>query len=356
MIKFIDINSGEMYDGASPYVHWFQQEMSIGLIYTHNIYILSDHNKLNIRFDDPSSVFHILDIKGKYSKYNDITRTNIDIIGDTVAGVSGTYVYQIHFSATSQIANQFISSLVITGGNESINIVLGADFYDQNESLYINLANMGVELPFSIQKSIYTSNINEDKIDHILLNRKMKELLSNYWDIVANKGSYKSLINSLKWFEWGDLIRIREIWEHEDFGRIVYSDRDLCSVMRDKYDDSYMATKKTTNVALYMTMQNILNDFDAEGNPSLVNISNKWSINDLMAKICLLGNFYKTYFMPIHLNLFRATIENIAFSNTIKLLTGTLQSREDYLYNIHEFKCNIQDNQEFVLSNVTYYD
>ena len=50
-----------------------------------------------------------------------------------------------------------------------------------------------------------------------LLEKKFKELLVNYWDVIANKGSYKSLINSIKWFEYGDILKLRD---EENFGNI----------------------------------------------------------------------------------------------------------------------------------------
>ena len=71
-------------------------------------------------------------------------------------------------------------------------IKVAIDAYGEDESLYINLSNNGLEIPYTIQKAIYESNVHEDNPDIILVNRKSKALLSNYWDILANKGSYKS--------------------------------------------------------------------------------------------------------------------------------------------------------------------
>ena len=42
-----------------------------------------------------------------------------------------------------------------------------------------------------------------------------------------------SLINSLKWFEYGDLVRINEIWKHDDEGRVVFGDEELNCILTD---------------------------------------------------------------------------------------------------------------------------
>lgn len=347
-MKYIDIKTGEIYNGEYPYIHWFHGELSTDLIYTHSVCFISEYDNLHIKLD--SDIFHIIDTE-EDTTYDKAIKDEIDVYGKVLN--SKYYIYIIYFAASSKVADQYMTEVIVSHKSTIVSkFMIGADFYGENESLYINLSNFGVELPQAIQKAIYSFDADEDNIDHILLNRKMKELLSNYWDIIANRGSYKSLINSLKWFEWGDLIRIREIWKHEDFGRVIYDDRDLCSVMEEKYNDSHMGFLKTTNISLYVALQKLGDEYDSEFNPLIENISSEWSRKDLMIKLCLLGKFYETYFMPIHLNLFQCTIENIVFTNTIKLMTGTCSGREDYLYNINEFDCNVKDNSTFELGNV----
>ena len=96
--------------------------------------------------------------------------------------------------ASSPVAEEYIDSFWI--GDEEF--LVGADFYQENESLRINASNMGMNIPPQIQGAVYDSNVHEEKHDNILINRKFKELVSNYWDLIANRGSYKSLINTLK--------------------------------------------------------------------------------------------------------------------------------------------------------------
>lgn len=351
-MKFVDLNTGYLYDGESPYIHWFSGEQSTGLIYDHKICLISKSKTINISLD--SDVFNIVDNSSikEGVEYKKIIQQNIT---STSEQYNGYNLHIIYFTASSKVPGEYTTDVCIEDGEEKIYITIGADFYMENESLYINLSNLGVELPDAIQKALYTVNIDECNRDNITLNRKMKELLSNYWDMIANKGSYKSLLNTLKWFEWGDLIRIREIWKHEDFGHTIYDDRSLCSILEDKYIDTLNNFSKTTHLALYVTMQKLSDgdNYDDEKNPELEEvIIDKWGKNELMLKLCLLGNFYETYFMPIHLNLFHSTIENVVFTNTIKIINSNISGRYDYVNNIDTIACNVKNDSTYILSNV----
>lgn len=364
MIQFVNLQTGNIYDGSQPYIHWFEGQQSTGLIYSQPICFITDEENVTVELKS-NEIFslvnpHIQSIENvngfEYKNINDIKVEKLSTDSDNekqlLIGESydGYKIYIIYIIGTSQVGAEYVEVFKINGNSYNI----GADFYQEDETLYINASNFGINIPESIQKAIYDSNVHEEKKDNILLNRKLKELLSNYWDIIANKGSYKSLINSLKWFEWGDLVRIREIWKHENFGKTIYDDRALCSILEDKYKDTLSSFAKTTYISLYSSMQKIVGgEYDSEKNPKLENIVTKWSRNDLALKLCLLGNFYETYFMPIHLDLIHSTIEDIVFTNTVKIINSNIANREDYVYDVEDFKCIVNNNQPIVITNIS---
>lgn len=359
MIRFINLKTGNIYNGDTPYIHWFEGEQSTGLIYCQPICIISDQQLINISID--SEVFKLLnvsnfgnDIDINGFKYKDITEFECNSMSSDGYMYKDYFIHLIYFKGQSDIGAEIIDNFYIEDGGETLTFKIGADFYEEDESLYINLSNFGVEIPESIQKSIYSNNIHDDKKDNILLNRKFKELLSNYWDMIANKGSYKSLLTSLKWFEWGDMVRLREIWKTEDLGKTTYNDRPLKSILEDKYIDTLDNFAKTTYLALYNTLQDIqVDSYDSEFNPTLAQKVLDWSKADISLKMCMLGHFYETYFMPIHLDLIHSTIEDIVFTNTIKIINGGCIDREDSWVDLgYEFECNIKDGDTFSLTNV----
>ena len=141
---YIDINTKETYNGDMPYVHWFQQEMSIDLIYTHKICFL--HQKPTLQLSLDSNIFNILNINNG-TTYNDIKCQKM-----TANGIKcgDQYIYIIYFSASSTDENQYTTTVSIISDLGTEYLMIGADFYGPNESLYVNLSNMGVELPSQI--------------------------------------------------------------------------------------------------------------------------------------------------------------------------------------------------------------
>lgn len=360
LIKFVDLETGNVFDGSAPYVFWFDGEQSTNIIYSKSICFISHNSEANISFRN-NSIFKLVNpekiqnINVEYD-YNNILCHDNNV---TVKGkeYNGYYIYIIYFIGSSSQAGEFIDYFSIDNNEYSI----GADFYEAEESLYINLSNKGIEIPESIQKALYNTNVLEDNRDNILLNRKWKELLSNYWDIIACRGSYKSLYNSLKWFEYGDLLKIKELWGRQEGNDKIYSEYDLRSITDNFYNDKFNNFFKTTYIAIRCALQKISrNDqneviYDDEKNPKLEQQIFNWSIEDMSLKLCLLGYFFKTYFMPIHLDLIQNSIESVVFTNTFKTLSNGKIDRRNYIYHTKDIVCNIKDKSSFQLGKVQCY-
>lgn len=367
-MKFLDLNTGYSFDGlwtneqSKGYIFWFPNEQSINLTYTMPICILTEYVESDI--DDPMSLPSLtltIEDNDIFSFIvNDEKEDNIDgyifsaprytkIIQTVPEKIGNHYAHVVNIACVSKQEGEFVCRINI--GDEGY-IRVGADFYGEWEPTYINLSNMGVEIPDTVQKAIYDSNVHEDLTDNILINRKFKELLSNYWDIIANKGSYKSLKNALEWFEWDDVLNVREIWRHYDADRIVFDDRDIMSLFENKIEDSFNNFLKTTYISLYCSLQEELDTYDSEGNPELTQAVLKWSREDIQLKIALLAQFFGAYFLPIHLSILHATAEDKVFTNTIKQIYATDIKRDDCFGDFNYVECNIKDNAKFKMTNV----
>lgn len=369
-MKFVNIKDNTTYSGLAPYIHWFPGQQSIDLVYTTPLIILTTDPKLTIE-GVGNDVIKLIEPLNNISttSLNDFLYVNIkDLMVDRVEsegfGYNGKFLHIIYFTAQSEVGAEIIDTFKIETEGKVYTIKVGADFYNEDETLKINASNLGIHIPDSIQKAIYESDVHEESIDNILINRKLKELLSNYWDMMANRGSYKSLLNSLKWFEYGDLIRLREIWMHENRGSLKYDDRELSAIMNEKYKDAFNNFYKTTSFAIYLALQNEAFDIidgkkipklDSEKNPELEQNIFQWTINDLALKMSLLGNFYETYFMPIHTELMHCSIEDKVFSNNIKILNSTLNSYHDIIACTQSFDCIVNDGKDIVLGNVNAF-
>lgn len=394
VLSFIDTQNGTTFNGDQPFVFWFDEGQSVNLIYIKRIAFLSNAYKEQIEIDGDSP-FTLIDtskfqtasqITVSDEQYFDITDVSTNSVLSMGTMYMGNFVHVIYVAATSQDAGQFKSIFTI-GGKEYF---IGADFYNQDETLSGNLENLGIEIPGTVQKAIYETNVHEEAADNITMNRKWKELLLEYWRIVACKGSYRSLVSSLKWFEYGDLIKILEYWKRTDVGKPILLANDIEQILTDLFREQLSVLSKTTYIGLYLALERpsadareddfypfynseqVYNEPDEnpdmlqwqpydghsvfqlnENNPVLMDIAAKWSAQDLALKMTLVGNFFATYFMPIHLDLIHSTIENITFTNAIKVMTGGMQTREEWVHCSGNYRCtSFTDGADFYMQPV----
>lgn len=361
-IKFINLNDGSVYDGEKPYIHFpfGTNGLSISLPIVGKICFMTNTDNVDISIKE-NPFYSLIDVSKientpdddiyefKYKDLEALKTNQLNLSGYIYT--ENIYIYIVYILANVSEIGEWHDELKI-GDNI---IEFAGDWYEQDERLCINSSNFGIEIPDAVQKAFYCTNVHEDQTDYIVMNRKLKELLSNYWDILANKGSYKSLYNSLQWFEYGDnKIKLKEIWQHDDFGRITKEKRELKSILEEQYRTLLFAMAKTTYLSLYYAKQEIDDkQYDDEKNPMLKKIASKWSWDDISLKMTLLGNFYKTYFMPIHLDLIHSTIEDIVFTNTIKLIQSSVFLKSSEVFQTETFECNVIDNQLFTIGNVS---
>lgn len=269
MIRFIDIDKGSVYNGSKPYVFWMDNQQSVNMIYTKRICVLTDNSTITVYIPN-NNIFKLLDMsklgdtvhinsfdyKVLQSLYAIEDKTGLNKYIDHGVAYSNTsyYVHMLYIVASSENIGEFHESFFI----DDEEFEIAADFYAEDESLKINLSNFGIELPESIQNAIYDTNVHEEAKDDITLNRKYKELLLNYWDIVAGRGSYKSLLNSLSWFEYGDLVKINELWKHEEWGINRLNREELNTIMNSKVRSTLNNFSKTTYIGIYLALQKYL--------------------------------------------------------------------------------------------------
>lgn len=364
MIRFVDVNTGNVYNGNTPYVHWFEGKQSVGLNYDKRFIILSDKQNVDIQLN--SEVFYLVDPsklldENKVSKYDkeyynlkNLKTNTLRSIGIRIPD-SSYFIHSFNIIAQGNYVGEITDDLYI----DNERFILGVDFYDENESLGINLANFGAEISNEVQRAIYEKNIDEQKVDYVLMNRKFKELLNEYINILGNKGSYKSLVNALKWFEYGELTNVYEFWKRPEPNKNYLTIKDLSSIANTRTMELLTSNLKTTFIGIGCALNKIKivdneivyedkyaenldgNQLLNEPNPVLEDNVLLWSKEDMSLKMSLLGNFFATYFMPIHLDLLFSTIEKTIYTDTIKLVSFPKLSRFDYIDNLSQINCKI---------------
>ena len=355
MIEFVNIKDGRVFNGDRPYVFWFENGQSVNLNYVRRICFISTSRIVRARVESDTfallgmgqNIPEIYNPENQGEIINEKLYMDLDYLKTTVFTSNGApynnfYVHMIYILASSKEAGEIHDSLYLIDSDGEHEYEIAADFYGDNEILKTNLSNFDIHIPESIQKAIYDVDVHEESNDNITLNRKYKELLMNYWDIIANKGSYNSLQNSLAWFEWGDLVRIEEFWKRHSEGMEEYFLTDLNHELDYEFIAEFLNNSKTTYIGLYMALdrirtQNGRPEYDTEGNPVLEKTITRWQLIDLCLKMTLLGNFYSTYFTPIHIDTLHSTLEHWVFSYTVKVLHAACADDYISVFNIHSF-------------------
>lgn len=267
MIRFVDLDNGIVYNGSKPYVFWMDKGQSTQMIYVKKICMIIDAHYIHISMPD-NDVFNLLnmqrindlsEVEINEFKYKDISQFRTKDYYSSGTAYKNMFVHMLYISGQSDNIGEFHEDFKVgyerAGHYEEETFEIAADFYAENESLKINLANFGEEIPESIQRAIYETNVHEEAKDNITLNRKYKELLLNYWNIVAARGSYKSLLDSLSWFEYGGLVKINEFWKHHEWSQDRLNREELNMIMSDKIKSTLSNFSKTTYLGLYCALQ-----------------------------------------------------------------------------------------------------
>lgn len=149
-------------------------------------------------------------------------------------------------------------------------ICVYAESVEEDERLSAMCSNFGYGITNDDFKIFKDSDIKEQKMDYQLMNEKRKEMLMEGHNIYPYIGSYKSLINVIRYFGY-DNIHIREWWKNvdvtsEDYGNYFiatsYSlvDREKVRVGRQDVTLPNRKFRKTNRMTLAWDIDRVKNE------------------------------------------------------------------------------------------------
>ena len=382
-MKFID-NTGHIFEMKSyseypvgyeyettPYIFWLNSEysnkLSVRNYYVLPIRTLFFYNKRILKFeiaDIQSNVYSFANITSENTEINESELkksislddinflNNVQAVGSTKKFNIGTFYVFGNAQQEGTWLTTMCIHVVYDEGNgwtseEWCPITVGGTYVDEIEELVINARNMGVKLPKDIIKAVYYGQADSDEIDENLYNIKLKEYLINHMTIKGQCGNYNSVLASLEWFGWGKNIEI---------SKLLLTDNQFAEqFIHDYFDinndilDSFKKFQNTTYIALtvYTNQEttniepvNDSNSLWGEGKPILENLFEKqveveknglhllrnyyaYTFNEMLYKLSCLGYMLKKYFLPLHLSIHSATVQERVFANDIKMLNNT---------------------------------
>jgi hypothetical protein len=325
---------------------------------------LTDYINLNM-FDDENEIYNFIKTELTNEdlcciKTEEIKYTNDTDVNGTVLNYLMIPIYPI---ACATEPGTWITNIMIHIHNNSNDtdewcyISVGGEFVEQYEELVINGKNMGISLPKDIIKAVYQESLYNNEFNEALYNQKLKEYLFNYMGIRGEIGNFKSAIDSLKWFGYGDKITISKLLRTDnqfkeqyilDYFDISY---DILESFKSFISKSFvslmiMINKELDEQYLFDISKTLYNGFLGENKPKMLSLIDNYekvkignhdmpieddkekywywkpyfdfSFNELGIKLMCLSHYYKKYFLPIHLNIHNVSLGYKVFANDIK--------------------------------------
>ena len=311
-----------------------------------------------------------LDVKEEYVSSNE---------NDYDLATSNNYLITTFYVVVkSSEAGIWSNNILIHVDDDWCPITVEAEIIDENEELIINGQNMGVSLPKEIIQAIYSSNYDVNIANEQVYYQKLKEYLINFMKIKGELGNYRSAINSLKWFEWGDKLTISKLFKNDNRIQRQYV-KDFFDILNDKLY-SYQLFTETSLLSLDFKLtetqdnekQDLSQFFWGEGKPKVINKFNELSevrydeeedifykgyfnftFNDLGLKLAALKYYYEKYFLPLHVKIHDVYMSHQVFANDIKIINKTsngITAKPVYISN------NFSDEDNIFTKDVVFND
>ena len=151
------------------------------------------------------------------------------------------------------------------------------------------------------------TNVKESEIDFTIINKKRKELLLEFHNIFPYLGSYKALINIVKFFGYENLT-LKEYWKNVDVNNEKFGYYKGINI-EDIFDTGESSTgeelfpskvyKKTNKFGLYYQITQETGEFDEDGIP-IVEETSEFTIQEILIKLFALKEKLKKSFLPFN--------------------------------------------------------
>jgi len=249
------------------------------------------------------------------------TYAQIDVILDVdynesidTSGLKSTTVLtdeqiQINIAISSDVEDIYERYLLITDNNTGTDIAriqIYGETVAEDERLSILCNNLGYDFLTKDVSLFKDSDMNEGKPDFEILNYKKKEILLEGSNIIPYRGSYKGLINSIKYYGYNNLV-IKEYWKNVNidsprYGK--YKSTKVIDIFDDRVDYNNDSTnmpnknfKKTSLFGLYYRINKIRDGLFDQHDLPLVEEVFEYTLEEALIKLYGLKNKLKEDFL-----------------------------------------------------------
>lgn len=330
-----------------PLFRFDMARVSTHLLETYTFFVVFRDTTTRIvkaKFADDVTNFFLFELQIDENNEYEIIKSNASESSGRLTDNDTAYVHEIRVGFSSETAVNQYEYLEVYIDN-----VLSAyiEFYCESEELDDKFKNMAVDtLRFDFTpddfKAIYSVDVKEDIPDNIVLNRKYKEFIFEYLNLVAHKTSYKSLINIIKFFDYGDRLNLKEYWENPNAGEgeIKYTYANLDENLNDINKKMKEGLIKTTFLGLFYNL-NRLGGFDNDGNEQ-TELTSTFTIDEIITKLNYLKNYLdRSSFLPEPFEIVDIVGRFLSFHRTVHTFWSVYSHRTHVKTNRNKFSISV---------------
>ena len=212
-------------------------------------------------------------------------------------------------------------------------IMVNAESIGEDERFRALLGNFGAPDPKNIPKLFKETNINEDLPDWEILNPKSKQMVLEHAEIMPYIGTYKALINILKWLGYDD-IYIREwfknVKENKKISLVVPFDAaDRTQTILKFSPTERKALKKLNQLSLNYCLTTETGEIDAWGTPETENCY-EYNLKEVFIKLLALKKWLEKNIIGVNARIIDLTGEGVYYERYINLIYATTDLESNY--------------------------
>jgi hypothetical protein len=236
-------------------------------------------------------------------------------------------ILQINVALSSDEEDIYLRKMIVKDislGFTVAEIYFYGETEGEDERLQVMTANMGYAIDKNDSIIFRDTDINEQGIDFIELNRKRKEIMLEGPNIYPYTGSYKALINAIKYFGY-DNIYMKEYWQDLDplssnFGKYLMTQPIELLKKTASFNDTSVrvpskSLRKTGKFGLFYKINRITGEYDEYDIPKTVEEFD-YSLEEALIKLYGLKKKLQSEFLPLNARIQDITGEGDFFSKS----------------------------------------
>jgi len=205
-------------------------------------------------------------------------------------------------------------------------IIINAEAIGEDERFRTLLTNFGLPDPKDFPRLFKEADINEDLVDYTIINPKSKQMILDQNKIIPYIGTYKALVNAIKWLGYDD-IYVREwfknVKENKKLSLIIpYDAKDRSKTLLSFSSDERKVLKKLNQLSLNYCITKETGIYDAWGTPETENCYD-YNLNEVFVKLLNLKKWLEKNIIGVNARITDVTGEGIYFDTFYNQIYST---------------------------------